>query len=64
VVGCEEPAVRSVSLASLNLSELNLRFKEEIKRGKVYLCKKHYKEVKKILKRIKKLEKWRRGGFL
>jgi len=63
VVGCEAPAVRSLSLASLNPSELKLQFKEEVRRGKVYLCKKHYKEVKKILKKVKKLEKWRRGGF-
>lgn len=63
VEGCEEPAVRSLSLISLNLSGLNLQFKSEISGGKVYLCKRHYKEVKKTLRKIKRLEKWRRGGF-
>jgi hypothetical protein len=31
-------------------------------RGRVYLCKDHYKEFKKETKKEKKLEKWRHMG--
>jgi len=63
VAGCEEEAVRSLSLASIDVRELGLQLKTEVRGGKVYLCRKHYKEVKKYLRKVRRLEKWRRGGF-
>ena len=55
VQGCGNPAVKSVSLdkaakAGLKVSGTGRR---------AYLCKEHYKQLKKALKREKRIEKWR-----
>ncbi len=54
VVGCNEEAIRSISpekVASAGLSIGEAR--------RAYLCPKHYKEMKKKLKKQQMLEKWR-----
>ena len=54
VTGCSENAIRSISpedifKAGLKVSSL----------GRGYLCKNHYKELKKKLRKDKKIERWR-----
>ena len=51
---CDRQAVRSLSTEKVSPSGLKV---DETKR--VYLCKLHYKEVKKGIKKEKMLEKWR-----
>jgi len=60
VVGCNKPAYRSVSVSELSKVGLNLKI--SARRGRVHLCKDHYKEFKKARKNIKKYEKWRIGS--
>ena len=60
IEGCNEVAVRSVSLSLINSSKL----KNMLKRGnykRVYLCKKHYKMLKKESKKMREIEKLRFG---
>jgi hypothetical protein len=54
VAGCNETAVRSIS--SEMASEAKLTVGEA---RRAYLCKKHYKELKKRLKKDRRLERWR-----
>ncbi len=61
VEGCGNPAARSFSqeeVAKL-ASKLGLPLQSSGKR--VHLCEKHYKQVKKELKKQKKIEKLRHG---
>ena len=57
VTGCGEDAVRSLSTDKVNAAGLKVG---EVRRA--YLCKKHYKEYKKEIKKDKMLEKWRYRG--
>jgi hypothetical protein len=57
VIGCDESAVRSLSMDRVTAS--GLKVKEE---RHVYLCKGHYKEHKKTVKKDRMLEKWRYRG--
>ena len=59
VVGCGKQAVRSLSNEKVSRAGLNVGV---MGRGRVYLCKDHYKEFKKQTKKEKKLEKWRHMG--
>lgn len=59
VVGCGKQAVRSLSNEKVSRAGLNVGGKG---RGRVYLCKDHYKEFKKETKKEKMLEKWRHMG--
>jgi hypothetical protein len=59
VVGCSKEAVRSLSNEKVSRAGLNVGGKG---RGRVYLCKDHYKEFKKRTKKEKMLEKWRHMG--
>lgn len=54
VDGCSEMAVRSISAEKA--SEAKLKTAEA---RRAYLCKKHYKELKKQLRKDRRLEKWR-----
>jgi len=54
VAGCAEGAVRSVS--PVDVSKAGLRVSSS---GRSYLCKNHYKEMKKKLRKDKEIERWR-----
>jgi len=54
VEGCTEAAMRSVSTEMA--SEAKLKTTEA---RRAYLCKKHYKELKKHLRKDRRLQKWR-----
>ncbi|RLF25105.1 MAG: hypothetical protein DRN15_00145 [Thermoprotei archaeon] len=58
VKGCDKPAVRSISATEA----MNAGLDVEAKRGRIYLCKEHYKVYKKATKVRKQLEKWRLMG--
>ncbi|MQY83170.1 hypothetical protein GH157_05695 [archaeon] len=55
VAGCDDDAVRSVSLPKAKSAGLDVEGK------RAYLCKDHYKEFKKGSKKDKQIEKWRHG---
>lgn len=57
VSGCAEVAIRSISAEKVAQAKLDIGSSD---RG--YLCKKHYKELKKRLKGSLRLEKWRRNA--
>ncbi len=59
VQGCINQAVRSISLESISKSHVNLEL--ESKGRRIYLCREHYKQYKKALRKLKLIEKWRRG---
>jgi hypothetical protein len=55
VSGCSETAIRSVSNDRAAQAKLDTKGAH-----RAYLCKNHYKEFKKKLKKDDRLEKWRR----
>jgi hypothetical protein len=55
VSGCGREAVRSISTEKVKSAGLNVRSDEK----RAYLCREHYKEFKKRIKKDKMLEKWR-----
>jgi len=59
VDGCSREAVRSLSAAKVEEAGLKVKGSR-----KVYLCKEHYKEYKRAIKKEKTLEKWRYKGTL
>ena len=54
VIGCNEQAVRSIAIEKVK----SVGFKLSEGR-RAYVCKAHYKEIKKKMKREKMVEKWR-----
>ena len=54
VTGCGEDAVRSVSPVDVSHAGLKV-----FTSGRGYLCKNHYKEMKKKLRKDKEIERWR-----
>ncbi len=58
VSGCSREAARSVSSDKAKTAGLNVGSGEK----RAYLCKEHYKELKKKTKKDKTLEKWRYGA--
>ena len=54
VVGCSDSAVRSISSEKVTEAGLDIG---TARRG--YLCKKHYKEMKKKSKKNRMIDKWR-----
>jgi hypothetical protein len=54
VVGCNETAVRSISSDKVGKAGLDIG-----KANRGYLCKKHYKEMKKKSKKDRMIDKWR-----
>ncbi|MCC6039556.1 MAG: hypothetical protein LM565_01915 [Thermofilum sp.] len=60
VKDCSEKAVRSVSRDMLERSGMKVELKEGVG-GRVYLCRSHYKEYKKLYRRnVWKVEKFAR----
>jgi len=57
VTGCGEEAVRSVSPVDVSRAGL-----KSTSSGRGYLCKNHYKELKKKLRKDKELERMRMTG--
>jgi len=57
VVGCKEDAVRSISVE--DVARAGLRVSTS---GRGYLCKNHYKDMKKKLKKDKQIDRWRMQG--
>ncbi len=55
VSGCGEDAIRSVSAEDASRAGL----KVATKTGRSYLCKNHYKEMKKKTKKDRQVERWR-----
>jgi hypothetical protein len=53
-VNCDKEAVRSVPGEMAAKAEIKLRAD-----GRAYLCKDHYKEMKRALRKDRKLQKWR-----
>ncbi len=54
VAGCTEDAIRSISMTDVSRAGLKVTTG-----GRGYLCKTHYKELKKKLRKDKKIELWR-----
>ena len=54
VTGCSEDAIRSISPEDISRAGLKVSSP-----GRGYLCKNHYKELKKKLRKDRKIEKWR-----
>ena len=54
VTGCAEDAVRSLSPNDVSRAGLKVSTS-----GRGYLCKNHYKEMKKKLRKDRTIEKWR-----
>ncbi|MBM1154740.1 hypothetical protein DRN94_002550 [archaeon] len=55
VEGCKNPAVRSIATERALKAGLRVRSKGR----RVRLCKEHYKEFKKRVKKERQLERWR-----
>ncbi len=53
VVGCSEPAFKSVPSSYLPLFE-QLKIRVEAKKKRIKLCRNHYKEIKKIRRKVRK----------
>ena len=56
--GCPNPAIRSVNAGDAKKAKLDFN---QGKLNRIYICEEHYKTVKKLLKKDKQTEKWRRG---
>ena len=56
VLDCDEQAIRSVSTEKANAAGLNVG-----NARRAYLCKVHYKEFKRKLRKERRIEKWRWG---
>ena len=65
IEGCSEESERSLSLekASKSIKQANLTVISRPKQRRIQLCKKHYRAIKKHLKKERKLERDRWGGF-
>ncbi|MEM3465485.1 MAG: hypothetical protein QXW47_11685 [Candidatus Jordarchaeales archaeon] len=61
VEGCGNPAARSFSQEEIAKIMPKVGLSLQSSGKKIYLCEKHYKQVKKELKKQKKLEKIRHG---
>ena len=55
VAGCNKEAIRSVSVESAKIVNL------EVEGRRAYLCEEHYKVVKKSKKKENRILKWRYG---
>ena len=55
MAGCEEEAIRSVSVLKAKATGL------DVEGRRAYLCKEHYKEYKKGSKKDRRIERWRHG---
>jgi len=57
VVGCGSTAIRSVSPDAAAQAKIDIGGA-----GRAYLCRTHYKEMKKRLKKDRQIERWRFMG--
>ncbi len=57
VKDCDKPAIRSVSY--VDFSNAKLQLEVETIGNRVYLCRDHYKEYKKAIKKLRKMDRWR-----
>lgn len=55
VSGCEEEAVRSLSVSRAKAAGL------EVEGRRAYLCKEHYRTFKKGSRKERRIERWRHG---
>jgi len=60
VDGCDREAIRSLSISNVEAAGLKISKAEGTRRA--YLCREHYKEYKKAIKKEKILERWRFKG--
>jgi len=62
VIGCSGKAMHSLSIDKIQEAVRAIGLKLDIRTSRrIYLCEKHYKEIKKQLKKTKKVEKWKHG---
>ena len=54
VTGCGNDAVRSISTEEVSRAGMKVSLG-----GRAYLCKEHYREMKKKLKKDREVERWR-----
>ena len=59
VDGCNEKAEYSISYVEARILEQEKNYKLRQVHGRVYLCKKHYKELKKLKKKEERFERLR-----
>ena len=65
VKGCENKAFKAISVYEFSRIGVNFPSDIESKDRTIYLCKEHYKVYKRITKKHRKLEKYRRGmGYI
>ena len=57
VDGCSREAIRSLPIAKVEEAGLKVKGTR-----RAYLCREHYKEYKKAIKKEKTLERWRHKG--
>jgi hypothetical protein len=57
IVGCSNEAVRSISGEEISRAGLKMTGS-----GRGYLCKNHYKDMKKHLRKDRQIERWRMEG--
>jgi len=57
VNGCGKEAIRSLSIAKVEEAGLKVKGAR-----RAYLCKEHYREYKKAIRKEKTLERWRHKG--
>ena len=55
IAGCEEEAVRSISVPKAKAAGL------DVEGRRAYLCKEHYKQFKKGSRKERQIERWRHG---
>ncbi|MCD6485467.1 MAG: hypothetical protein J7L47_10205 [Candidatus Odinarchaeota archaeon] len=63
IEGCAEKAVRSLSLGKLSGIDIRPLKLKPHKGSRIYLCEKHYKEIRKKIRKMEKLERMRFKGF-
>ncbi|MHA1409367.1 MAG: hypothetical protein ACTSQY_03425 [Candidatus Odinarchaeia archaeon] len=58
IVGCSKQAIRSINASDTKKANLEI---QSSKTNRAYVCEEHYKIIKKVLKKEKQMEKWKRG---
>ncbi|MHA1835333.1 MAG: hypothetical protein ACTSYQ_00125 [Candidatus Odinarchaeia archaeon] len=58
VKNCDKPAVRSLNSSLAEKAKLDV---EVSRLNRVYICDEHYKIIKKLSKKDRKMEKWKKG---
>ncbi|MCD6368585.1 MAG: hypothetical protein J7L38_02160 [Thermoproteales archaeon] len=58
VEGCDKPSYKTVAFVDFKAADLKLDVQPSL--NKVHLCKEHYKEYKKAVKKLRQYDRWRR----